>query len=47
MAKGQKRGNREPKKPKQEKQAKVADNPFAASITPLGKGAPRKERPGA
>lgn len=47
MAKGQKRGNREAKKPKQEKQAKVADSPFAMAISPMGKAPPRKERPGA
>ena len=31
MAKGQKRSGREPKKPKQDKKAKVAASPFAAA----------------
>lgn len=47
MAKGQKRGNREAKKPKQEKAAKPADSPFAIPAKSFPKGAPRKDRPGA
>lgn len=42
MAKGQLRGNREAKKPKQEKKAKPVDSPFAIPSKPTGKTPPRK-----
>lgn len=45
MAKSQLRGNREAKKPKQEKKAKPAESPFAAASSAPAKGA--KQRPGA
>lgn len=44
MAKGQKRGNREIKKPKQEKKAKPAESPFATQPGSAAKGS--KQRPG-
>jgi hypothetical protein len=39
MAKGQKRGNREIKKPKQKKEAAAAPNPFASLKRSTGAGA--------
>ncbi|BBK45070.1 hypothetical protein STVA_50900 [Allostella vacuolata] len=40
MAKGQQRGNRETKKPKQENKAKPSTAPSPFSTLPPGKGAP-------
>lgn len=44
MAKGQKRGNREVKKPKQDKKSKPAESPFAVQPGLASKGP--KQRPG-